>query len=67
MEPWVGRQESELISDWGAPNEISEHPNGKRVLTWITYLGPYGGEICRKNFTVDESGEIHSVDWIDCP
>jgi hypothetical protein len=67
MESWLGHQESELVSTWGAPNKALDTRDGKRILTWEFpwQLGQIYGT-CRKSFTVDEAGIIKAYSYGGC-
>lgn len=36
MDAWVGKDESALVSEWGAPSRAMALSNGSKVLTWVT-------------------------------
>jgi hypothetical protein len=66
MKSWVGRQESDLVSQWGAPNAAIDTRDGARILTWEQRWGQYGQNICRKSFTVNSSGTIERWSYQGC-
>lgn len=66
MQSWMGYQESDVVSKWGAPTAAIDTRDGKRILTWESYWGQYGQNVCRKSFTVDESGEIIRWSYSGC-
>ena len=59
METWLGSEEHELMSSWGAPDRTIESGD-KRIHTWDDRNG-YGEIICTKTFTVDSKGIIISA------
>jgi len=67
MESWVGHQESDLASIWGAPTSAIDTRDGKRILTWESYWGQYDRNVCRKSFTIDKSGKIIRWSSSGCP
>ena len=66
MESWVGARESDLVSKWGAPTSAIDTRDGMRILTWESYWGEYGRNVCRKSFTIDESGKIIRWSYRGC-
>ena len=66
MESWVGHQESDVVSEWGAPTSAIDTRDGKRILTWESYWGQYGQNVCRNSFTRDESGKIIRWSFSGC-
>ena len=65
MDSWLGSKESDLLGKWGAPNAKMDTREGDRVLTWET---PWGRDhnLCRKSFTIDESGIITRYAYSGC-
>jgi len=59
METWLGSEEHELMSSWGAPDRTIESGD-KRIHTWDARNG-YGEIICKKTFTVESNGRIYSA------
>ena len=66
MESWVGHDESKLLSNWGAPHASISTNNGQRILTWQSYWGTYGQNVCRKSFTIDGRGVITRWSYSGC-
>jgi len=66
MKSWIGYNESELVSSWGAPKASIDTRDGYRVLTWENYWGQYRQNICRKSFTVDGAGKIITWSYSGC-
>lgn len=54
MDSWMGRHESELVSNFGEPTMAVRNREGMIILTWDE-------RDCIKSFTVDASGEV--VNW----
>lgn len=67
MESWIGHRESDLVSKWGAPNLMLDTRDGKRIITWEErqYLGQITS-LCRRSFTVNESGIIEAYSISGC-
>ena len=66
MESWMGKRESEVVSQWGAPAAAIDTRDGQRILTWETRWGAYGQNVCRKSFTIDSAGVIHRWSYQGC-
>ncbi len=67
MDSWMGHKESELVSTWGAPHRAMDTRDGKRILTWESRWGNHHQNVCRKSFTVNESGVIEHWSYSGCP
>jgi hypothetical protein len=71
MNEWVGRDESSLVSAWGAPNLRADLPNGGLVLTWLKSYdsGPSGSNsgTCRRSFTLSPARVVTSWSTDGCP
>lgn len=67
MQSWVGSDESQLLSSWGAPNSSLEAGDGKKIHTWIT-LWNYNGNVytCRQSFTIDTEGKVERWSYSGC-
>ena len=58
LESWVGADESELVSKWGAPEQTVEADESSRVLTYVFNEFQTGGsglmkqQTCRTSFSV---------------
>jgi hypothetical protein len=62
MKSWVGHEESELVSKWGAPDSIIELQNGNKVYTWKRmWSDQYGVYQGRQSFTIDATGKV--IKW----
>ena len=59
METWLGHEEHELMSSWGAPDRTIESGNMK-IHTWDN-KNMQGGVVCTKSFTVKSNGRIYSA------
>lgn len=68
MRSWVGKDESELLSQWGAPDSALQANDGKRILTWKTLSGE-GGNLytCRQSFTIGTDGKVERWSYAGCP
>jgi hypothetical protein len=66
MQSWIGRPESDLVTQWGAPHRSTDTRDGKRVLTWEKRWGECGQNTCRQSFTVDETGIIRQWSYDGC-
>jgi hypothetical protein len=66
MESWEGHYESDLVSSWGAPHSAIDTRDGQRILTWQSYWGQYGQNVCRKSFTIDGQGKITRWSYSGC-
>jgi cytochrome c oxidase assembly factor CtaG len=71
MEPWVGKHQDQLISTWGPPTNSATLTDGRQSLVYVTQgyntefgLRCYG--TCRKVFTTDKSGVVHSFNYSGC-
>lgn len=68
MDSWVGKSESELVSAIGAPDNVFETNDGKKVLTWKTVSGDKNGVgTCIRSYTVDQGGIIERWSYQGCP
>lgn len=69
MNSWVGHDDSDLVSKWGAPARSITLRDGKRVMTWQKLWTDQGGtrQVCEQNFTLSPAGTV--VDWstTNCP
>lgn len=68
MRSWVGRPQSELIAQWGAPQRKSDDGLGGYVLTYERFIrgGPGevpGGHYRTREFYVDQHGIIYRWRW----
>ena len=68
MQSWVGTEESELLSKWGAPDSSAQASDVKKILTWKV-LWNDGGNIytCRKSFTISKEGKVEKWAYAGCP
>lgn len=73
MERWVGKDESALISRWGAPDLSAPLPAGGKVLTWLKPWNaaedgqPADMRQCRQSFTLSASGTVTKWAADGCP
>jgi len=68
MQSWVGKNESDLVSRWGAPDSSTQTSDGKRVLTWKTLWNDANNiYTCRKSFTIDSEGKVERWAYNGCP
>ena len=59
MREWVGQQESDLISSWGAPDSIAELKHGTKVCTWKKIWNDNSGvRQGRQSFTINAEGKV---------
>lgn len=59
MDSWLGHDESELISSWGAPDSTFELKDGTKIYTWKrVWRNNYGTQEGRQSFTIDSNGKI---------
>lgn len=67
MQSWVGADESQLLSSWGAPDTSLDTADGKRIHTWKT-LWNYNGNMytCRQSFTIDTEGKVEKWSYAGC-
>jgi uncharacterized protein YcfL len=62
MQSWVGKQESDLISSWGAPDSMVELKDGTKVCTWKrVWTDNYGVHQGRQSFTINAEGKV--IKW----
>jgi len=62
MRSWVGHQESDLISSWGAPDSMVELKDGTKVYTWKrVWNDNYGVHQGRQSFTINAEGKV--IKW----
>jgi len=62
MQSWVGAQESDLVSRWGAPDSMIELKDGTKVYTWKrVWSDDYGVHQGRTSFTISAEGKV--VKW----
>jgi hypothetical protein len=71
MESWVGTNEAELLSSWGAPDKSVELHDGSRVHTWVTewtyYIGGRSRQAtCRESFTVGAESLVERWSYNGC-
>lgn len=73
MEPWVGQDESHLVSSWGAPDRTAPLSDGSKVLTWIKPINsaekgaPVEMTECRLSFTIGPVGKVTRWASSGCP
>jgi hypothetical protein len=60
LDTWVGASQSDLVSQWGAPDLTADLPDsGGKVMTWIKHWTSYGvRHDCRESFTISPTGKI---------
>lgn len=62
MESWVGKHESDLISNWGAPDSMLQLKDGTKVYTWRRVWSDNSGiHQGRQSFTIDAEGKV--IKW----
>lgn len=62
MQSWVGEQESDLISRWGAPDSTVELKDGTKVYTWKRiWSDKRGVHQGRQSFTISAEGKV--IKW----
>jgi hypothetical protein len=68
MQSWVGTDESELLSRWGAPDSSAQTNDGRKILTW-KILWNDGANIytCRKSFTIGKDAKVEKWSYAGCP
>lgn len=69
MESWVGHQDTELVSKWGAPVRTATLTNGSKVMTWEKLWTDQGGtrQICEESFTLSPAGVVLTWSANNCP
>jgi hypothetical protein len=67
MQSWVGSDESQLLSAWGAPDTSLETEDGKRIHTWKT-MWNYNGSMytCRQSFTINAERKVEKWAYVGC-
>lgn len=59
MQSWVGKQESDLISEWGAPDSVAELKDGTKVCTWKRIWSSENRvRQGRQSFTINAEGKV---------
>ena len=66
MQSWVGKQESDLISEWGAPDSVAELKDGTKVLTWKRKWDDNKQE-GRQSFTINAEGKVTNYSYENMP
>ena len=67
MRSWVGKSESEILSEWGAPYSSRKLSDGRTVHTWRTIWGKQGNvRTCLQTFTISADGEIEKWSYKGC-
>jgi hypothetical protein len=73
MESWIGHDQSEIMSKWGAPVRSADLPNGSKVLTWTQqWNNADEGEMptmatCSMSFTFSPQGIATAWSAMGCP
>lgn len=64
VKTWVGKNVTELLDSWGAPDATTEVNGGGRMYTFKRQSLFLNNPVyCETSFRTDESGEIQSYHW----
>lgn len=66
MNSWLGSDDTQLMSSWGAPTHVAEARSGGKIYTYRSQVfnswsGAY--QLRVRSFTVDKDGIITHVMW----
>lgn len=73
MERWIGHDENEIVSRWGAPERSADLPNGSKVLTWTQRWNsadsgdPPTMVTCNMSYTFSPAGKATAWSAMGCP
>jgi hypothetical protein len=67
MRSWVGKSETELLTEWGAPYASQKLNDGRTVHTWRTIWGKRENfRTCLQTFTISAGGEVEKWSYKGC-
>ena len=67
MKAWVGHSETELLSEWGAPDKSVTLDNGRTIHTWLNeHETRDSGTACKKNFVVNHYNIVTDENYRNC-
>jgi hypothetical protein len=67
MKSWVGKSETELLANWGAPDSSRKLDDGRVIHTWRTIWGGRDKvHTCRQTFAISANGEVESSAYNGC-
>ncbi|MHC4616984.1 MAG: hypothetical protein ACYTEQ_04435 [Planctomycetota bacterium] len=64
---WVGRPAKELVAAWGEPDGTVCVADGRKLLTWTSFVSPGQVLPCRWSVTISPEGLVERFGSSGCP